>query len=123
VSAYTPKKVNLHGTAQALRGRAPDSSRFCNEGWSPRQHCSTGSARRKPHQQAVRVEKSRCSDLPRRWHTCSALEFSLGIQLGAVSDRLDAHTCVSARKHRMSAIGQDADASAAFAPARARFRG
>lgn len=48
------------------------------------------------------LEKLRCSDLPRRRLKRSTIKFSVWTQLATVSDRLDARTCMSARKHRMS---------------------
>ena len=49
--------------------------------------------------QPPEVEKSRCSDWPRSWRKRSTLELSVWIQLGAASDRPDARTGMSARKH------------------------
>ena len=82
-------------------------------------HATRGTAQVQPPE----VEKSRCSDWPRRWRKRSTLELSVWIQLGAASDRLDARTGMSARKQRMSASVGHAHVHQRAKPACVRSRG
>ena len=82
-------------------------------------HATRGTAKVQPPE----VEKSRCSDWPRRRRKRSSLELSVCIQLAAVSDGLDARTGTSARKQRMSASVGHAHVHQRAKPACVRSRG
>ena len=82
-------------------------------------HATRGTAKVQPPE----VEKSRCSDWPRRQLRRSSLELRVWIQLAAASDRPDARTGTSARKQRMSASVGHAHVHQRAKPACVRSRG
>ena len=106
--------------------------RCCNAGWSPHHKRHTSGkmhraascrTRHNVQVQPPEVEKSRCSDWPRRRRKRPTLELSVWIQLGVASDRLDARTGTSARKQRMSASVGHAHVHQRAKPACVRSRG
>ena len=86
-------------------------------------HQPRASGRRSQGEAIREVKKSRCSDLPRRRLKRSALELSVWIQLDVASDRLDARTCMSARKASLSVSTGHAHAHQRAKPACVRSRG